>query len=92
MKTLMDWLNPAAVTLGLTADTEASIHKSMGSALREAGYPTSPKSSDPPGRPDMADVIDMQNLSIEEISDSVLEAEVKGGLPRMEYPLPLEPR
>lgn len=48
-----------------------------------------PDLPDPPGRPDMADVIDMDNLSIEEINESVLEAEINGGLPRMEYPLPL---
>jgi hypothetical protein len=47
---------------------------------------------DPPLRPDYADVIHSDNLGIEEINDSVLEAEIMGGLPRMSYPLPLEPR
>jgi hypothetical protein len=47
---------------------------------------------DPPSRPDYADVIDMNNLSIEEINDSVLDAENAGVLSRMAYPLPLEPR
>jgi hypothetical protein len=47
---------------------------------------------DPPSRPDYADVIDMENNSIEEINDSVLDAENAGVLSRLAYPLPLEPR
>jgi hypothetical protein len=47
---------------------------------------------DPPSRPDYADVLDHDNLSIEEINDSVLDAENAGVLSRLEYPLPLEPR
>lgn len=44
---------------------------------------------DPPSRPDYADVLDHDNLSIEEINDSVLDAENAGVLSRMAYPLPL---
>jgi hypothetical protein len=47
---------------------------------------------DPPSRPDYADVLDHENTSIEEINDSVLDAENAGVLSRLEYPLPLEPR
>ena len=47
---------------------------------------------DPPIRPDYADVLDHDNTSIEEINDSVLDAEFQGVLPRMSYPLPLDPR
>jgi hypothetical protein len=44
---------------------------------------------DPPSHPDYADVLDMNNLSIQEINDSVLDAENAGVLSRMAYPLPL---
>ena len=46
----------------------------------------------PPRRPDYADVLDFDNNAIEEINDSVLDAEFQGVLSRLEYPLPLEPR
>lgn len=46
----------------------------------------------PPSRPDYADIIDMENTSIEEINGSVMDAENAGVLSRMAYPLPLEPR
>lgn len=45
---------------------------------------------DPPGRPDMADTIDHDNNAINEINESVLDAEINGGLPPMAYPLSLE--
>lgn len=44
---------------------------------------------DPPSWPGGLDVLDMNNLSIEEINDSVLDAENAGVLSRMAYPLPL---
>lgn len=47
---------------------------------------------DPPSRPDYADVLDHDNNAIDEINDSVLDAENAGVLSRLKYPLPLEPR
>lgn len=47
---------------------------------------------DPPGRPDMADVLMLGNEGIEEVNDSVIDAEFAGVLRRLDYPLPLEPR
>lgn len=54
------------------------------------GKPDPVSIPDPPGRPDMADTIDMGNNAIEEINDSVLEAEYAGELRKMEYQLSLE--
>lgn len=67
---LMEWLHPECFALKY-----GSVRKPEPTVIPY-----------PPSRPDYADVIDMENNSIEEINDSVLDAENAGVLSRLEYP------
>lgn len=93
MKTFLEVLQPSVFEAQFKAlDAEiADLDHHIG-RVQGLRMPEPQIIPDPPGRPDMADVLMLGNEGIEEVNDSVLDAEFDGVLRRLDYPLPLEPR